>query len=180
MGNKAKILIDMDGVVCDFVAAMCEGHGRNDPRKPGLGEIDLEEAWGMSAKDFWKPAYSTNFWSSLDKFEWADALVEHCVSLVGLENVAFCSSPTKSTPHCIPGKIEWLDRHFPKVSRIFTKDKHFCADKNAILVDDTDSKVRKFVKHSGRAVKFPPPSDLSMDYLLGRITDLVHQINRGV
>lgn len=172
MENSAKILIDMDGVVCDFVTAICAAHNRPDPYKNGFVGHDMEKAWGMTHDEFWEPSNNTEFWSNIEKFPWADSLLQHCENLVGLENIAFCTSPSKS-PFCIIGKTEWLDRHFPKVSRIFTKQKQFCANHMTVLVDDTDSKIQKFIENSGLAVKFPPPCELDINTVLERITAIV-------
>jgi|DEB0MinimDraft_3_1074331.scaffolds.fasta_scaffold34118_3 5'(3')-deoxyribonucleotidase len=156
MKNKAKILIDMDGVVADFVGGICKAHNRENPYEKGFTGYQIEEAWGITPDEFWKVTDNVEFWDGLDKFEWADELIEHCENLVGIENMAFCTAPSRN-PLCIVGKSMWLDRYFPKVKRIFTKEKYFCANPQTILIDDTDAKIEKFYEHGGIGVNFPQP-----------------------
>ena len=107
---------------------------------------------------------------------------------MGIENMAFCTAPSRN-PLCIVGKSMWLDRYFPKVKRIFTSEKYFCADPQTILIDDTDAKIEKFRKHGGRTVTFPQPWNQAtlgglgsggFDSVLYAIDGAVDRINKTI
>jgi hypothetical protein len=72
----------------------------------------------------------------------------------------------------------WLDRYFPNVKRIFTKEKHFCANPQTILIDDTDAKIEKFREHGGLTVTFPQPWNQAT--LGGDIANVLSEISLRV
>jgi hypothetical protein len=83
----------------------------------------------------------------------------------------------------------WLDCYFPKVKRIFTREKYFCANPQTILIDDTDPKIEKFYEHGGIGVTFPQPWNQSnlgglgsggFDSVLYAIDGAVERINKTI
>lgn len=150
--------IDMDGVLVDFVSGVCEAHGRPDPYKSvdSIGIFDMEELWGITPDEFWKPTLKAGFWESLKKTPEADDLVSTCFRKFGANNCAILTSPS-SDPSCVPGKCAWMREHFPILAKtmIFTSAKQFLAHKGSILIDDRDENVDKFEAAGGKAIRFP-------------------------
>lgn len=155
-----KIFLDMDGVLVDFVGGMCARHGRPNPWRedPTLPHGDLQTAWAMSGEDFWRPSDLT-LWTGLAKAPHANALVEAATALVGLENVAVLTSPTYRCHACIPGKVAWLEMHFPQLAKrvVFTRSKWLLARPGVLLVDDSAHHIDGFQGAGGRAILWPAP-----------------------
>lgn len=149
-----NILLDMDGVLANFVYAACAAHGR--PYQPEtLGQYNIAKQWGITAEEFWAPLSGEAFWGNLDPYPWANDLHK---ALMAIAPVTVCSAPSLD-PFCTTGKLLWLKKHLgvgvPNV--IFANKKDLLAMPSNILVDDSDRKVDAFTFAGGRAVIFPQP-----------------------
>ncbi len=148
-----EILLDMDGVLCDFYAAALEACDL--PR-------DTQPVW-----DFWSPYITTEefwqrihdrayFWEDLEPYPWMQDLVDACRSL---GQVWFCSAPGPDRDSA-SGKLAWLRRHklLDGDNYILTPHKHLLSAADRILIDDSVHNVSRFVhaKNSG-ALLFPQP-----------------------
>lgn len=185
-----KILLDMDGVLAEFVGAAFQVHGK-DPSVLALPEnvgiFEIEQIWGITPDQFWAPIDATpEFWEGLDKTDEADEIVRLAEEAVGPENVAILTAPHTS-PACIPGKYAWLNRNYPQFRRriIFGNAKEFMASPERILVDDRDENISGFVAAGGHGVLVPRLWNaghvhadeamrlirLQMEYAMKRVTD---------
>lgn len=179
MKNVKKILIDMDGVIADFVRGCCEAHDRPNPFKGKYRGYNIEEAWGISTEEFWEPMKNPSFWENLKRFSWSDSIVTKAFSLVGPENVSICTAPsTIGYTAAVEGKLRWLDSHYPDIKKIFTKHKYFCAEPNTALVDDTESKIEAFNEYGGVGILFPQPWNqlgihVDIESVLGKMEEFV-------
>lgn len=154
-----KILLDMDGVIADFVKAACAAHGRkyDEIYPPGRqSSWEMEPLLDLSTRDFWQPLRGRAFWAELPKMPEADALVYALNAMVGAENIFVCSTPN-ADPDCVAGKMDWLEQHFPQFRRrfIFTATKELCSHHNNVLIDDRGKNCRSFVQAGGRAFLVP-------------------------
>lgn len=155
-----QVLLDLDGVIFDFVGPASRIHGRPDiynaPENKGI--FDMEKLLGIEPADFWKPLNGERFWHELEKMPDADAIVSLAVKLVGEDNVAVLTAPSDS-PYCIPGKRESIKRHYPFLAKrvIFGSCKEFCASPTRLLIDDRDSNVEAFAAAGGLAALVPRP-----------------------
>lgn len=154
--GSIKVLVDMDGVVSDFVRGICQAHARewpySDPKHVGPQGWGLESIFGMSAAEFWSKC-DYDFWLGLDLMPEAEEIVDTVVSYVGRENMCFLSSPSND-PGCIPGKKAWLKKHFPDYAKqcLFGKPKEFCAHPGSLLIDDYWENVKKFSSAGGKTL----------------------------
>jgi 5'(3')-deoxyribonucleotidase len=154
-----KILLDMDGVLADFVGGISKAHGRpspfDDPQHHG--KYEMTEIWGMEVAEFWKPT-DEEFWASLEPTSEATEIVRLATDAVGTENVCLLSSPCAHLG-CVPGKLRWIERHFPQFKRrfLFGPRKEFCAAPNRLLIDDWDQNVAYFTAANGNAWLYPRP-----------------------
>jgi len=150
------VLLDMDGVLCDFVTAALSLHGRSDvlPRWPA-GEWSIPKVLGMSSQQFWSKidAVGSAFWYELTPYRWMNELT----TLIG-RHAAFTilTSPSRDAA-CPTGKIQWLRKHLSPTFDAFMigSRKHLCARADTVLIDDSDQNVIQFRKHGGQAILFP-------------------------
>jgi len=158
----SRILVDLDGVMADFVGAAIRLH-RYQPAEilPNMkGSYDIEKILEIPAQDFWgKISEDILFWHGLEKTEEADSLLELVTKKPrSPEQVFFCSSPT-TDPASHHGKAMWVKNHYPKYLRrlILCSQKHLLANRDTLLIDDSDANVEAFKKAGGRAVLVPRP-----------------------
>lgn len=156
-----KALLDMDGVLAQFVEGAAKAHNRPDPfdnNPEALGVFDIEKIWKITPEEFWAPINSRgqSFWEDLDKTPEADEIVNIVTCTFGLSNVAILTAPSRDTS-CYIGKFKWLDRHFPQFEGrvIFGSAKEFLAAPEHYLFDDRDKNVEAFDRAGGQGILVP-------------------------
>lgn len=157
--KKFIIFLDMDGCCTNWLKGACELFDFDINEKEFRNQlstgIDLDKTGRISGKELWDKIdkAGTDFWSKLDILPWAKKLIEE---MEKLGEVYFLTSPGT----CVPapsGKMEWVNKYFPKMIErlIICKNKEMCANKNAVLVDDSEKKVEKFREAGGHAFLWP-------------------------
>lgn len=153
------IFLDMDGVLADFVGAICKAHGRPDPYldKANLGVFWFDKIWGMSQKDFFEPC-GFEFWKGLEATKESSAIIQWAVTHAGTANVALLTSPSQNHG-CVEGKRAWVKDLIPSLASnlIFTSAKQFLSGPDRYLVDDADHNVDGWRKAGGKAILWPRP-----------------------
>lgn len=140
-----SIYIDMDGVVADF-----DKHFENET---GHKCEDYEKEFGQI--QFWRKVYKTpKFFEYMPPFDWFLEIVS--LSLKITDDVTFLSSPsTTNHPLCVIQKRIWLDNHYGDFfPAIFEKRKEIYASPDALLIDDSEHKVKRWREAGGRAILF--------------------------
>ena len=152
-----KVLLDIDGVVADFVGGACRLHGVPDPylKPENHGHYEIQDLVGIHGPAFWDPM-GEEFWANLEPTTHMQEIVTLLTLQYGVKNICLLTSPVR-TPGCIDGKMRWIRRHLPDFSRRFLVGpaKEFCAHENSILFDDSESNVRKFEAAGGRTFLVP-------------------------
>ena len=183
-----KILLDMDGVLVDFMSGICKHHGRENPYEHGqnLGVWDVAKYWDMHHIDFWD-GVSKEFWNNLTSTQECYALLRFCESKVG-DRISILTAPPEKNPidcaNSVEGKLCWLGFRNIKYNVIFTTDKSFCANPKHILIDDADHNVDAFRAAGGKAILIPRPwnslhdSKLSVMEHVSREWDRIHESER--
>jgi 5'(3')-deoxyribonucleotidase len=178
--------LDQDGVLADFIGALCKVHGRANPytNPASLGHFDTEKLWGISETEFWAPIASNSleFWEGIDKTPEADEIVKLAVLEFGIDNVCILTAPSKD-PGSIPGKRAWMARHYPGFEKkmIFAtaSAKKFCSAPGKYLIDDKDSNVDEFDEAGGVGILVPRPWNAE-HFLEPRLVEVVkEQIREG-
>jgi len=157
MPHINQILLDMDGVLADFVGGICKLHNRTCYDKPEhMGEFKMEKLWGMSKEEFWIPQDKQGFWLGLEKTVEADDIVQLADETVGFKNIAIVTSPSNNI-FCISEKKVWMKKYFPGLEKrmIFTNVKGFVAGPNRLLIDDKDKNVDEFNRAGGWGILLP-------------------------
>lgn len=157
---KRQCFLDMDGVLVDFNGGAHREHGRPNcyELNPNEHRWNIEDIWGISSKEFWKPLARKGFWYELDKTPEADLIVELAVELFGKENICVLTSPSLDE-NCVPEKRAWIAKHYPwmKNQMLFGHQKQFVASPNRTLIDDRDRNVEAWRKLGGMVFLLPRP-----------------------
>lgn len=151
---EKTILLDMDGVLADFVNAAFEAHGREFNPDACMGYNLLNE-FSMTKEDFWAPIDNYEFWRGLEPYPWSVGLLRQ---LSEIAPVVLVTTPSKSSD-CLKAKREWVEDHLPPMYRdiVMGESKELTASENTLLIDDCDRNVRKFRESGGEAIVFPQP-----------------------
>jgi len=173
-----NLLLDVDGVLADFVGGAMVAHNKPWPYSGIVGDAawHLAKIWGIENQEFWAP-FGYSFWRDLEKMPEADAIFKLCVAKAGRERVCFVTSPCR-TPGCMEGKRDWLTDHYPDVPVLFsvgrggTPPKQFCASRDAVLIDDYSPSVDKFIAWGGAAFLVARPWNRNYDRERTIIEDL--------
>lgn len=143
-----KIMLDMDGVLVDFVTGLCGRLNKENPYnspEPFQMNRSIEKLIDVPDHKAVNDIMSDpNFWIELDPLPWFDQIVQFFMETFGKSNVGILSSPGyRISPETYYGKVEWIKKHLPKVrSRIaIFHEKSFLKNPDIVLVDDYDNKI---------------------------------------
>lgn len=156
-----QVLLDLDGVIVDFVKGICKLHGRDNPYEASSnhhGLFDMDKIWEMTASDFWSPC-GYDFWMGLEFHEEAAEILEILSVTPGWNAVCILTSPC-DTAGCVEGKRDWIRKNLPDFSKrlLIGSAKEFQTNGNKrLLIDDRNENVAKFRSAGGLAYTFPRP-----------------------
>lgn len=183
--EKPRIFLDMDGVLSNFVKGVAHRMGIDYMTlyKDLLNNDNVPQVLDMKAEDFWDQVDSYNFWYNLEPYNWCRYLHTR-LDEVGV--VYICTSPSMN-PECAKAKVAWLqDKMFNKYYRkfIITPQKHLLANKNSILIDDSEKNTSRFFNEGGKFVLFPQPwNGLLMeedrrkaDYVIEMVNEITREL----
>ena len=155
-----KILLDMDGVLVDFVGGACRAHRAENPYEnaAAAGEYVMAPLFGMTREQFWAPMREEQFWTELEPTPECYEIVDVATEAVGAENVCLLTNPC-GMPAAAAGKIEWIRRHLPTFAERFLigPAKQFCAGRHTLLIDDYDENIYHFTGAGGGVILVPRP-----------------------
>lgn len=176
--RKIKVMLDMDGVLVNFIQGAISIHGK--PLKHD--EVDTwnfhKKFWQMSSADFFKPM-EFDFWTQLERYDWAYHVTTAINDVVTDNETFYCTSPSDNKG-CIDGKKFWLrtygfhgDNHeqFIPIRR-----KDLLAGPDVLLIDDSDHNVAAFRNAGGMAILFPQPWNENRELTEDRIGYLRKQL----
>ena len=159
-----RVLLDMDGVLVDFLGGACKFHGvtydglpHNPYSQTEQKPWEIEGVFGMSPHKLWNPL-GRDFWANLDPLPYCHEVVELLSERFGEENICLLTSPIR-TDGCIDGKMDWIRKHLPQFKRRFLVGpaKQFAASSSHVLVDDRPKNIEEFKAVGGNVFMFPAP-----------------------
>lgn len=153
-----ELILDMDGVVADWMSAAIKALGFELRFKPH--HIDRWNVWeclGVSQEEFYKPQRKRQrFW--IDDVLPYEGAQEFVITLETYAPVRFCTANTWRHMRASSDKMHWLRHYFgPKYaeSAIITSDKYMVAAPDRLLIDDTKGHISDWIDYGGQAVLFP-------------------------
>lgn len=158
MSRKKRVLIDMDGVLTQFVPAVFGLiNVKFDEGAYPAGEFDIAKVLEIKASAMWRVIDSElTFWENLNSYPWMAQLILE-VEQLGLDWM-IATSPS-SDPASASGKVEWLQNVFGRRFRRFMigPQKELMANAETLLIDDGDHNINKFHAAGGEVCTFPQP-----------------------
>lgn len=154
--SNGLVLLDVDGVLANFVQAMINTHSF-PITYDDVVKWNFQQDFGLSDAEFWAPTHSGDWWLNLEPYAHARGLLE---AISANHQVVFATSPSKDH-RCPSQKVRWLElMQFLKpgsTDYVITKHKHLMAGSGAVLIDDSDANVALFREAGGSAILFPRP-----------------------
>lgn len=177
-----RIFLDMDGATTDWAGGMLRLMGLDSALAACIDVFDGGTAIVAAARGItfdeaddliWRTIDATDgdFWRDLDWLPDGQQLLRDCCAMAP---TIFLTSPS-GHPSSASGKLRWMARHHEvirealalcpgsdgrrKASRIYALSpaKEEFAHPGAVLVDDKESNVARFIEAGGRAVLWPAP-----------------------
>jgi len=154
----ASILLDLDGVLCDFVGRVCEIFDLNRAKIVAswpIGVSNISIAIGIPEPKMLEVinGMGDEFWIGIKLYDWADELFDFCQDLA----LTYILSRPTHHPTSLSGKVRWLynwkGENFIRYNLSWYKELSSC--RNSLLVDDLERNVEDFNKGDGKAILFP-------------------------
>jgi len=184
--NKPIVLLDMDGVICNFIQGVIDSLKLTVDYK-SWATWDYHHKLDITDHVFWQATQSNQWWSALDPYPWTAYLLHRLAK--ANTHVLFTSSPSLASD-CTSQKVDWLRNHgfmgLHVNDYVLGPHKYLMArHPNTVLVDDSEANITTFERNDGKAVLFPAPwnSKAAHDpfvppetFLQGKIDDVVEEI----
>lgn len=162
---KKKLLLDMDGIICDWHRAMARLKGVPfDWKIPG--NSNFYSNLGISKENFWDKA-DYDFWSTIPRTKEADRIIDLIENNFGLDRVCLITAfpgkeylfPLEKLDQMLLGKMDWLKKNLPELLThwLIGPTKSFCASSYSMLIDDQEENIHSFREEGGNAFLFPRP-----------------------
>lgn len=158
--ENLHFLLDMDGVLTDFLSGALEALNRDYGRGVTIEQYAKEfgkwgtyDYYGITQEEFWGSIYSTpDFWLHLKPLPWYKELYE-LLSESG--EVTIVTSPSMD-PNCAKEKLQWLHKHLGiNASQVFIGSRKYLMAGNGLLIDDYHKNVDSFQAAGGTAILIP-------------------------
>lgn len=171
--EQTHVLLDLDGVIVDFVSSALKSHGREEPHD-SVTSWNFYEAWGMTDSEFWAPLKGREFWANLEPYPWGVELYRKVAEILP---VTITSAPSVDE-ECTIGKYDWVKKHLGVTPDecMMGKRKHLLAHPLHVLVDDSPANCMAFQNRSGRFIGFKQPwnkFDAGWEDVLSQLQGLV-------
>lgn len=167
--ENITVLLDVDGVLCNFVEKLCDFYGIDceDAMQnwEPLEEYELHKTEHFKAKNITEEKIKNDllsmpfgWWRSMNTYpHFSDILI-----LVDdyFKNWLFATSPIM-TGECLSGRLGWLNWIYggdlDETKVMIGHSKFLMANKNTLLIDDSEKNVKKFISMGGQAILYPRP-----------------------
>jgi len=152
------VLVDLDGVLVDFVGSMARVLGRRWDPAACRGEYDPGKLFGCDTDLF--SVFGADFWETADWMPDGKRIWDVVRAAVqDGRKILICSSPTHETGS-VTGKLRWIERELGGAwtrQYVFTPRKEALARPGVLLIDDCDAVVQAFEAAGGSALLVPRP-----------------------
>lgn len=160
---KPTIMLDMDGVIADFMCVYTELSPRNDSRSKFREAVMTHQIFDL-----------------LPKLPNADRLLKLLKELdVDMEILSSTGTHDKEiSTEAIRQKTKWLERHGINVKMNFVPSwsiKENYSSPRMIMIDDRDDVIDQFVKHGGHGILY---DDYKFDSIQHEIREKVQLVRQ--
>jgi 5'(3')-deoxyribonucleotidase len=158
--KKQQILLDMDGVIVDFLGGAIKVLNRDynktitiEQYATEFGKWDTYDFYGITVEQFWESIDKTpDFWYRLNPMPWGRELYKF---LSEFGEVTIVTTPNLH-PDCASQKLKWLNGYLGiKSNAVFLGARKYLMAGNGILVDDYHKNVESFREAGGEAILVP-------------------------
>lgn len=142
------IYLDMDGVIANWTKGVAVATGAYYPQGRILKPYELDNQ--LQRYQIEKAMSSQDFWENLEKFQWADTLVEIVNSIC--PTWRFLTKANVGA-NSYGGKAVWIDKYYPQHRDrlvICRGAKTFACKPGDILIDDHPSNIQAWNLAGGR------------------------------
>ncbi len=147
-----RFLVDMDGVVVDFINPFFRKLGVKMPEHWPDGEYSPEKLFDLTEEQVWN-GIGELWWRQLPKTEEADEIIFHLHTYT--DQVYFVTRPQRWAG--ATAKIKWISDFYPGMANrfILTPHRELLANDDTILIDDQSNNIDLFNAHGGRGILMP-------------------------
>ena len=162
------VLLDMDGVLVDFVDRAYEACGVDPHTRTMMAQRikswdDVHVPLGITQTELWRRIddWGEHFWSHAP---WRTGATAALIVAEGIGQVYLCSSPSRLS-ESRSGKHKWVERQLPEYAHrlILCKDKHLLAQPGRVLIDDNPHNCQRFIECGGDALLVPHACNSASD-----------------
>lgn len=163
MARVDIVLLDMDGVLVDFITpalALHSGGRLESFYEQYPGQPYIQKVLGISDERFCADM-DEDWWAGLEWMHDGKKILSILEDAFGRERIMIASSPVERQG-CVEGKRRWIRRNLPKhyhgiSGQMFGKKKWLMAHPTTLLVDDFDDQVDPFEQRGGLVLHVPRP-----------------------
>ena len=164
--NMTTVFLDMDGVLVDFVGGLHRGLGLHYncelyPYK--AGQYDMFPSAVAATKgrhtldSLHRLCYTAPFWANM---KWDRRGREILATIEKHTDQVYLASYPMDHPEAWAGKLWWVGENMPAYKTkllLMTAHKHILARPDAVIIDDRDDNVDKFISAGGKGYLIPQP-----------------------
>jgi hypothetical protein len=167
------VYVDLDGVLCGTVEEMFRRFGRGKTPKEMQGSYDTSTLLGIP--DPWSQ-FGADFFAQAEWMVDGRPILNAVERIAQPRNVRICTCPTVETTSAA-GKLAWIQNNLPTYRRRYALivEKWWLANPDAILIDDCDEQVDRFIVAGGKAILVPRPWN-SLYRFIGNTPDRISSI----
>jgi len=159
--GRVKIFLDLDGVLVDFVGGIHRAFGKEYSYNSAPIKWNFFKDWEpkISFRSF-NFVCTVDFWANLDWMHDGREILQEINAKLGVSDNLFLLTCPMPNSQSWTGKRLWVERHIPHlVDRLIVTPafKGIFASDNAVLIDDKDENIAKFVEAGGRGILVPRP-----------------------
>lgn len=151
------ILLDMDGVITDFVGGVCKAFNKANPYPEETRDYSFWHAWPDISFDDVNAICNQEFWHNLEWMYDGRETLRAIMGTLGLESVYLATYPMPNI-ESPTGKWLWVQDNLPvylKRTIITQAPKTLLVQPDALIIDDKDENVEEFVVAGGQGILVP-------------------------
>ena len=158
--KKQQILLDMDGVIADFLGGALKVLNKDfnknitiEQYATDFGKWETYDYYGITIDQFWESIDKTpDFWYRLQPMPWGRELYQF---LQDMGDVTIVTTPNLH-PDCASQKLKWLNGYLGiKSNAVFLGARKYLMAGNGILIDDYYKNTESFKEAGGDAILIP-------------------------